>query len=69
MFYAMDETDREPGDPTQQEIMERCEAIRKENRRKGLKLRPETQQRATAKLLTDVYKSPVYIPYKRYFDW
>ncbi len=69
MFYFMDETDREPGDPTQQEILERCEAIRKENSKNGLKLRPETTEQSAAKLLRDVCKSPMYIPYKRFYDW
>ena len=69
MFYFMDETDREPGDPTQQEILDRCEAIRKENFKNGLKLRPETTEQSAAKLLRDVCKSPMYIPYKRFYDW
>lgn len=69
MFYFMDETDREPDDPTQQEILERCEAIRKENRKNGLRLRPATNEQSVAKLLREVHKSPVYIPYKRFYDW
>ena len=67
MFYAMDESDRQPDDPTQQEIMERCHQIRREARRKGLKLRPETQQQATSKLLQNVYSLP--ITYLRFYDW
>mgnify|MGYP005992935665 CR=1 FL=1 len=67
MFYFMDETDRQPDDPTQQEILERCNAIRKENRKNGLKLRPATNEQSVAKLLRDVYSLP--ITYLRFYDW
>jgi pentose-5-phosphate-3-epimerase len=63
----MDETDRQPDDPTQQEILERCNAIRKENRKNGLKLRPATNEQSVAKLLRDVYSLP--ITYLRFYDW
>ena len=69
MFYFMDEEDREPGDPTQQEILERCEAIRKEKQNWYVDYDPSSFERGVAKLLTDIYKSPVYIPYKRFYDW
>jgi pentose-5-phosphate-3-epimerase len=67
LFYFMDETDRQPDDPTQQEILERCNAIRKENRKNGLKLRPATNEQSVAKLLRDVYSLP--ITYLRFYDW
>jgi pentose-5-phosphate-3-epimerase len=67
VFYFMDESDRQDDDPTQQEILERCTQIRKENRERGLKLRPETTEQGVAKLLTDVYSLP--ITYLRFYDW
>ena len=67
MFYFMDESDRQDDDPTQQEILERCTQIRKENRERGLKLRPETTEQGVAKLLMDVYSLP--ITYLRFYDW
>ena len=63
----MDESDRQDDDPTQQEILERCTQIRKENKKRGLKLRPETTEQGVAKLLQNVYSLP--ITYLRFYDW
>ena len=68
-MYDFTDEDRTEEDPTREQIIERCKAIRKEKQNWYVDYDPSSFERGVAKLLTDVYKSPVYIPYKRYFDW
>ena len=68
-MYDFTGEDRKQDDPTREQIIERCKAIRKEKQNWYVDYDPRSFERGAAKLLTDVYQSPVYIPYKRFFDW
>ena len=68
-MYDFKDDDRGQDDPTREQIIERCKAIRKENLQNRQQMEPQSFERGMSRLLTDVYQSPVYIPHLRFYDW
>lgn len=68
-MYNFTDEDRTNEDPTRQQIIDRCKAIRKEHLENRKNIPPQSFDRGMSKLLTDVYQSPCYIPYLRFYDW
>ena len=68
-MYDFTDEDRTEDDPTREQIIERCKAIRKENIKNREQLDPQSFERGMSRLLTHIYQSPVYIPHLRFYDW
>ena len=66
-MYDFTDEDRRQDDPTREQIIERCKAIRKEKQNAYDVYDPSSFERGVAKLLQDVHSLP--ITYLRFYDW
>ena len=66
-MYDFTDEDRRQDDPTREQIIERCKAIRKEKQNWYVDYDPSSFERGVAKLLQDVHSLP--ITYLRFYDW
>ena len=66
-MYDFTDEDRRQDDPTREQIIERCKAIRKEKQNDYTSYDPSSFERGVAKLLQDVHSLP--ITYLRFYDW
>ena len=66
-MYDFTDEDRSQDDPTREQIIERCKAIRKEKQNWYVDYDPSSFERGVAKLLQDVHSLP--ITYLRFYDW
>ena len=66
-MYDFTDEDRRQDDPTREQIIERCKAIRKEKQNWYVDYDPSSFERGVAKLLQDVHSLP--ITHLRFYDW